>query len=156
MEKSNSGWHLPGAMIALLRKTACENIKRDFSLISSEYPFWAQLPEKDKHNLAKILFNHMLPNLTTLLDGSEHAFINNFMVSLSFRCDYAGEVIQYGSHDYTDMYIVWKGCVIVTELTEFNEPLTVYHKGTAFNLYQIMMDKKLPFDYRAICEDEFI
>ena len=41
-------------------------------------------------------------------------------------------------------------------MTKFAEPLCVYYKGTAFNLYQIIMDQKLPFDYRAIEQDEFI
>ena len=85
MEKSNHPFHIPGYMISLLRKTACENIKRDFSLISEEYSFWDKLPELYKHQLVKILFSEMLPDLNTLLDGCEHAFINNFMVSLAYR-----------------------------------------------------------------------
>ena len=31
----------------------------------------------------------------------------------------------------------------------------VYKKGTAFNIYQILMDVKLPFDYRACWADEY-
>ena len=54
------------------------------------------------------------------------------------------------------MFIVWDGEVMVTEVTEFSEPLMKYSKGTAFNIYQIMMKKLLPFNYRAIHPDEYI
>ena len=43
----------------------------------------------------------------------------------------------------------------VTEETEFQEPIVVYTTGQAFNLYQIMMDTQLPFNYRAIWPDEY-
>ena len=54
------------------------------------------------------------------------------------------------------MFVIWKGCVIVSERTEFKEPILIYEKGAAFNLYQIIMDCQLPFDYRAIEKDEYI
>ena len=53
------------------------------------------------------------------------------------------------------MYVVWEGGIAVTETSEFSEPIVVYPKGTAFNLYQILMETELPFDYRAIAVDEF-
>lgn len=31
----------------------------------------------------------------------------------------------------------------------------VYTKGAVVNLYQIMMDTSLPFNYRALAEDEY-
>mmetsp|Transcript_29541 Transcript_29541/g.39293 ORF Transcript_29541/g.39293 Transcript_29541/m.39293 type:complete len:88 (-) Transcript_29541:492-755(-) len=87
MEKANQPYHLPGPMIALLRKTALENIVRDFSLISEEYGFWEKLPEKVKAALVKVLFSEMLPEFQTFLHGCEEAFVNNFMVSLAHRIE---------------------------------------------------------------------
>ena len=63
------------------------------------------------------------------------------MVSLAFRKLYAGQVISYGTEEAQEMFIVWNGEVMVTEVTEFAEPLMKYSKGTAFNIYQIMMKK---------------
>ena len=31
----------------------------------------------------------------------------------------------------------------------------IYAKGTVLNLYQILMDEVLPFDYRVIWSDEY-
>ena len=39
MEKA-ANYHLPGEMIQLLRRTAQENIRHSFSLITDEYSFW--------------------------------------------------------------------------------------------------------------------
>lgn len=125
-------------------------------MISDEYGFWDKLPEKDKSALVNILFKDMVTELDIILHGCEQAFINNFMVNLAYRKDYAGQVIQYGSQVATDMFIIWKGCVVVAERTEFKEPILIYTKGAAFNLYQIIMGCQLPFDYRAIEDDEYI
>lgn len=51
--------------------------------------------------------------------------------------------------------MVWEGAVAVCETTEFEEPILVYRRGTLFNLYEILLEAKLPFNYRAIGEDEF-
>ena len=57
------------------------------------------------------------------------------MVSLAFRKLYSGQVISYGTEEAQEMFIVWNGEVMVTEVTEFAEPLMKYSKGTAFNIY---------------------
>ena len=31
----------------------------------------------------------------------------------------------------------------------------IYGKGAVLNLYQIMMDEQLPFDYRVVWKDEY-
>ena len=31
----------------------------------------------------------------------------------------------------------------------------IYSKGSVLNLYQIMMDEELPFDYRVVWNDEY-
>lgn len=155
MEKANLPYHLPGEMIAHLRKTAKMNLTKSFNIITDEYGFWKQLPEKYKSELVKIIFYEMLPVCETFLTGCEQAFINNFMVNLQYRKDYAGQVIQHGSQKANEMFIIWSGVVIVTERTEFHEPILIYTRGTAFNLYQIMMRCDLPLDYRAAAEDEY-
>ena len=53
------------------------------------------------------------------------------------------------------MFIVWEGAVAVTEATEFEEPICIYTKGSVINLYQIMMDDELPFNYHAVWPDEY-
>ena len=63
--------------------------------------------------------------------------------------------MQYGKMTCTEMYIVWSEPIIVAEITEFGEPILLYQKGTVFNLYQILMDVHLPFNYRVVGEDEF-
>ena len=50
---------------------------------------------------------------------------------------------------------MWSAPVVVTETSEFEEPILVYPKGSLFNLYQILMNVRLPFNYRAAGKDEF-
>lgn len=54
-----------------------------------------------------------------------------------------------------ECYVVWEGAVAVCERTEFEEPIIVYKRGTLFNLYQILLETELLFNYRAVGEDEF-
>lgn len=82
-------------------------------------------------------------------------FINNFIVSLAYRKFYAGQIVQRGGHPIDEIYIIWKGQVVVTEQSEFAEPILVYQRGTVFNLYQVLMETDLPFNYIAAAEDEF-
>ena len=62
---------------------------------------------------------------------------------------HCGEVIQYGKRESDCINIIWEGSVVVCENTEFKEPFLVYKFGATLNIYQIMMDEKLPFDYRG-------
>ena len=64
-------------------------------------------------------------------------------------------MVQLGAQEAFEMMIVWDGHIAVCEETEFEEPILIYGKGTAFNVYQILMDDTLPVNYRAIREDEF-
>ena len=68
---------------------------------------------------------------------------------------HCGEVVQYGSKHSFDVNIIWEGNIAVCESTEYAEPIMVYRRGTAINVYQILMDHKLPFDYRACWQDEY-
>ena len=90
-----------------------------------------------------------------MLYGCEQNFISNFVVSFAHQTRHCGEVVQHGDKHSFDIYIIWEGSVAVCENTEFREPIMVYKKGTAFNIYQILMDVKLPFDYRACWADEY-
>ena len=68
---------------------------------------------------------------------------------------HCGEVIQHGCKHSFEINIIWEGNVAVCESTEYKEPIMVYKRGTALNVYQILMDHKLPFDYRACWRDEY-
>ena len=63
--------------------------------------------------------------------------------------------MQYGMQWCAELYIVWNEPIIVAEITEFEEPILLYQKGTVFNLYQILMGVHVPFNYRAVGQDEF-
>ena len=43
--------------------------------------------------------------------------------------------MQYGEQEAFEMNIVWEGHVAVCEDTEFEEPIMIYGRGTAFNIY---------------------
>ena len=156
MEKSTDQYHFPGEMFKLLRETALGSIRNDFNMIIEEYGFWEKLPTKDRTFIVQELFSHVLIQLQPLIVDCEASFVSNFIVSFAYRKLHAGQIVQYGGQESTDMYIVWDGAVAVCEMTEFNEPILVYPKGTAINIYQILMETELPFDYRAVGDDEFI
>ena len=65
-------------------------------MVIEEYGFWQKLTEKDKGSLITQLFNEYVVVLSPLLTGCEKAFVNNFIVSLSSRKYFAGEIIQRG------------------------------------------------------------
>ena len=68
---------------------------------------------------------------------------------------HCGQVVQCGSQHSYEVNIIWEGNIAVCESTEYSEPIMVYKRGTAINVYQILMDHKLPFDYRACWKDEY-
>lgn len=51
------------------------------------------------------------------------------------------------------MYLVSQGGVAVCEATCFAEPILIYTKGAAINLYQIIMSRRLPFSFIATSND---
>ena len=156
MEKSTDAYHFPGEMFKLLRSTAMGSLRNDFNMIVEEYGFWEKLSTPYRKLIVDELFSHVLIELQPLIVDCEQSFVTNFIVSFAYRKMHAGQIIQYGNQESTDMYIVWQGAVAVCEMTEFNEPIVVYPKGTAFNIYQILMETELPFDYRAVGDDEFV
>ena len=124
-------------------------------MIIEEYGFWDMCTAKDQMMIVKELFSDILEEMEPILNGCEQNFISNFIVSFSYRTYLAGEVVQRGDQETFEIGIVWDGNIVCVEQTEFGEPILVYMKGAIINLYQIMMDTALPFDYRAIGEDEF-
>ena len=105
--------------------------------------------------IVDFLFGDIVEEMTFILFGCESAFVSNFIVSFAFRKVYAGEVLQYAQQESFELFIVWQGAVAVCETTQFQEPVVLYERGTVFNLYQLMMDTTLPFDYRAVWPDEY-
>ena len=81
--------------------------------------------------------------------------MSNFIVSFSYRTYLAGEIMQRADQESFEIWVVWENAIAITEPTEFEEPILIYTKGAIVNLYQIMMDTTLPFNYRAIGTDEY-
>ena len=59
-------------------------------MVVEEFGFWSKLREKQKEEIVNLLFSDYLKELKPLTMGCEQAFINNFIVSFSFRKFYAG------------------------------------------------------------------
>ena len=135
---------------------AIDSIENDLNMIVEEYGFWTKLTEKMKEEIVNLIFSDYIKELQPLILGCEQAFINNFVVCFAIRKYYAGQVIQYGAETCNEMFIVWTDKIAVCEDTEFEEPILLYGKGAVFNLYQILMSVFLPFNYRAVSEEEFI
>lgn len=131
-----------------------DSIKNDQNMIIEEGGFWDMLSTKYQTMIIKELFSDVKLVLKPLIGGCESGFINNFIISFSYRSIYAGMRIAQIDLE-ADLFIVWKGAVAVCEQSEFEEPIVVYQKGTPVNLYQIMMEADLPFNYRAIDPDEY-
>ena len=70
-----------------------------------------------------------------MLYGCESNFISNFIISIFHKKLHCGEVIQYGNMPSYHVNIIWEGSVVVCENTEFKEPIMVYRKGAALNVY---------------------
>lgn len=51
------------------------------------------------------------------------------------------------------MYFVSQGGVAACESTCFGEPILIYTKGATINLYQILMNRYLPFSLIAASSD---
>ncbi len=85
------------------------------------------------------MFGEIVQELQPILIDCEEGFVSNFIVNFAYRKMHAGEVLQYGSQATYEIYIVWEGSIAVCETTEFEEPILVYTKGVAFNIYQILM-----------------
>ena len=126
MEKSCQPYFLPGDMFKTLQKTSRQSIEKDFNMIIEEYGFWDLCRVTDQSLIIRELFAEQRLKLDPLLDGCEENFINNFIISFSYRTYLAGEVMQYGDRESFEICIVWKGQVAVEEMTEFGEPVLVY------------------------------
>ena len=53
------------------------------------------------------------------------------------------------------IYFVSNGGVAVCESTCFAEPILIFSKGAIINLYQVLMDRRLPFSLVATSADRF-
>jgi len=104
-------------------------------MIIEEYGFWDLCRVKDQSLIIRELFSEQRLKLDQLLDGCEENFINNFIISFSYRTYLAGEVMQHGDRESFEICIVWDGQVAVEEMTEFGEPVLVYTRGAVVNLY---------------------
>ena len=105
--------------------------------------------------IVDFLFGDIVKCLDSLLYGCESAFVSNFIVSFAYRKIHAGMMVQKSDWEFSELFIVWHGAVAVCETTEFHEPVLIYERGSVFNLYQLLMDVELPFDYRAVWPDEY-
>ena len=64
-------------------------------------------------------------------------------------------MLQTANVTCSSVFLVAKGAVAVCESTCFAEPILVYGKGAVINLYNVILDDKLDFDYVAVQADSF-
>lgn len=76
-------------------------------------------------------------------------------MSLAYNSYSHDELVQSSLHKSELVYFIHYGGVAVCEPTCFSEPILVYGPGTIINLYQVLMDETLQFDYKALCPSAF-
>mmetsp|Transcript_45924 Transcript_45924/g.60872 ORF Transcript_45924/g.60872 Transcript_45924/m.60872 type:complete len:166 (-) Transcript_45924:1484-1981(-) len=103
--------------------------------------------------LIKHLFGPMLIDFNEFFDGFESQFVNNLIVMMSYSHFDHGQIIQAAKYESSEVYFVSQGGVAVCEATCFTEPILIYTKGAAINLYQILMNRRLPFSFIAASND---
>ena len=80
-------------------------------------------------------------------------FVIKVLVNLSYNSFDQGMVIQSPNHEIDHIYFIMKGGVAVCESSCFSEPIVVYQKGNIFNMYQNLLDAKLPYEFVAVDTD---
>ena len=58
-------------------------------------------------------------------------------------------------YNCSEIHFIQSGGVALCESSCFGEPVIVYGKGSAINLYQILMKQKLDFKFVAVSRDSF-
>ena len=74
---------------------------------------------------------------------------------LRFNCFNHGQTIQSPMFECEEMHFVQTGGIAVCESSCFREPILVYCKGAVINLYQILIQQKLDFEFLAVSKDSF-
>lgn len=108
-----------------------------------------------QHDLIKYLFSDFLEKFKVFFTGLESQFINNLVISLQYNVFKQGEVIQTAMFECTYVYMIGSGSVAVCESSCYKEPILVYGRGAVINLYQIMMEQQLPFNFVALTDQCF-
>ena len=108
-----------------------------------------------QNELIDVLFGEFIAVFDYFFADMDRQFINNLVIALQYNVFYQGQVIQTSQYDCQVVYLVKSGYVAVCESTCYQEPILVYGKGAVINLYQILMDRRLPFTFISVCDSEF-
>ena len=105
-----------------------------------------------QNELIDVLFGEFIAVFDYFFADMDRQFINNLVIALQYNVFYQGQVIQTSKYDCQVVYFVKSGYVAVCESTCYQEPILVYGKGAVINLYQILMDRRLPFTFISVCD----
>lgn len=105
------------------------------------------------------LVYHIFPSFIfefrAVFNGCERQFTSNLVMSLSYNFYEHGVTIQSAQYDVTEIYLVYRGGIAICEPTCFNEPILIYNRGAIINLYQILMKKRLSFEFKTVSPSSF-
>ena len=131
------------------------SFRRDPNLIIEEYAFYHQLPPKIQSQTVKFLFRDILSDFSDVFDGCESQFVNSMIVNMSYHNFEHGQTIQSAKYECQEIYFVKQGGIAVCEPTCFGEPILIYGKGAAINLYQCILSCRLEFCFIAVSSDTY-
>ena len=77
------------------------------------------------------------------------------MIALNFNAFFHKQTVQEPNFDAEEVFFIHSGGVAVCEPTSFKEPILIYGKGGALNIYNVVMDDKLNFKLMAVNEDSY-
>ena len=133
-------------------------------MLTEEFDFYHRLSPKLQNDLIVQLFgnqgnphnkNNFLYKFKEFFCELDQQFINNLVATLTFQRFRHGVKIQSAQYDAEEVYFVNKGGIAVSEATCYSEPLLIYGEGSVINLYQILMNETLQFDYLTISSCSF-
>ena len=96
------------------------------------------------------IFGDLIENLSSVFEGCDNAFINQFVIGLNYNAFQHKQLVQEPKYQCEEIYLIQKGAVAVCEPTSFAEPILIYTKGGAINIYNVVMDDVLDFKFVAI------
>ena len=155
LEKSNQRKSIPKELFEAMQLDLWRRFRRDPNLIVTEYDFFKQLTPKIQDQVVKLLFQDTLADFSDFFAGCESQFVNNMIVSMTFRYFTHGQTIQSAKYECQEIYLVKSGGIAVCEPTCFSEPILIYGKGSAVNLYQCLLNCRLEFCYIAVAQESY-
>ena len=81
--------------------------------------------------------------------------MNNFIIRLNYNIFYHKQVVQEPNFECEEIYLIHTGGIAVCEPSSFEEPILVYGKGGAINIYNVVLQDTLDFKFVAVCDNSF-